>query len=50
MLWLWLSYRFDAEVFPQREKVRGSEGSCTGRTVQWAQPSQHAELERPGSN
>ena len=21
MLWLWLSYRFDAEVFPQRDKV-----------------------------
>ncbi|PRW56167.1 ATP-dependent RNA helicase mitochondrial [Chlorella sorokiniana] len=22
MLWLWLSYRFDAEVFPQRDKVQ----------------------------
>ncbi|KAI7846490.1 hypothetical protein COHA_000025 [Chlorella ohadii] len=22
MLWLWLSYRFDAEVFPQRDKIQ----------------------------
>jgi hypothetical protein len=22
MLWLWLSYRFDAEAFPNRDKVR----------------------------
>lgn len=23
MLWLWLSYRFDPDTFPQRDKVRG---------------------------